>query len=299
MTEENQVMPENTGEESSRVTPEATEQTSEQGAQTNDDYNPDWYKSDGRVGKMWKSPDVRDDIVESYYNLERQYYPLKEQFKSYNSTFKELEIADMNALRELHAEYQELKNPENRTNQLAGYLSNWLDNPVYTNDVQRFFDDLSAREMQRLYPNMTAEQIQKQMDMEQKLKAFEARQQQQEREEYSNNYKKQLDVATDKNRKLAESLGFNYTPEVHNACTDYVIKFDEKHGYPCTLIEAFNELYGEKLEAARAARIESDILKRMEAKPRVPVAGNRGGGVAPTDLESSRKGVLDKIRSVF
>jgi len=291
-----------TGEEQvSQVTSQAEGQTPEQGVQTGEsEYNPDWYKSDGRVGKMWKSPDVRDDIVKSYYNLEKQYKPLAEQHKSYNTTFKELGIADMDALKVLHTEHQELKSPENRTNQLAGYFGNWLDNPMYSQDIQRFFNDLEVRELQRLYPNMTAEQIQKQQELETKVNAFEAERAKQEFETNKNKYLETFKTGSEKNKKLAESLGFNYSPEVDRACLDYVMKHDEQNGYPCTMAEAFNELYGAKLEEARMHKLEADLLKRQNKQTVVSaVKTGKTPNVKPEGLDAKNNAFNETLKGIF
>jgi len=120
-----------TGESTAQATPQAVEQTSTPQGQVSDGYNPKWYETDGRYGKIWKKETFTDDLAKSYYNLEKQYKPLAEQTKQYNSTFKELGI-EPSKLPDIYKEYQTLKDPNNPLNQKSSYLDGWLNDPVYS-----------------------------------------------------------------------------------------------------------------------------------------------------------------------
>jgi hypothetical protein len=92
-----------------------------------DGYNPEWYKTDGRVGKMWKSADVRDDIVKSYFHLEKQYEPLSTKVKGYDTAFSELGLNGIDDVKNIVSEYQKFQDPENPLIQRAGLFSKFYD----------------------------------------------------------------------------------------------------------------------------------------------------------------------------
>lgn len=263
-----------------------------QGQPANDGYNPKWYEQDGRFGKIWKKETFTDDLAKSYYNLEKQYKPMAEQYKHYNSTFKELGIEPAK-LPEIYKEYQTLKDPNHPNNQKASYLDRWLNDPIHKTDVENFFQQKEMAELQRQFPNMNREQIEKQMELEEKVNRFESERQKQEDEKYLQSFTSQLTQQTEKNRKLAESVGFVYSDEIHKAVMEAVAKHDQEYGYPMTAHEAFLQLYGEQIETARTQKLEADFLKRQQAK------GNSGGPARNGKPTSPTMSLVDKFRQTL
>ena len=61
--------------------------------------------------------------------------------------------------------YADYRNPESRINQVYNYVDKLLNNNLYSDRVLQFFNQIEAEELQRLYPNMSAEQIKKQQEV--------------------------------------------------------------------------------------------------------------------------------------
>ena len=133
----------------------------------------EWQK-DGRYGKMWKKP---DDVYSSYTSLEKSFNDVNPKYKALVKLLKDNGFQE-NTLADELKKFEEYRNPESRRNKVYDYVNSFLENEIYLPRVQQFFEQLEQEELQRLYPNMNAEQIAKQQAMDKEIKELKARESQ-------------------------------------------------------------------------------------------------------------------------
>ena len=251
----------------------------------------DWLL-DPRADKMWKKDP--NNLYKSYRNIEKVYDPLKKQTDSLTALFKELELENPELLREIIPEYREFKDPNNPLIKTANYFKSWLDNPVYSPKVEGFFQELEKQELARLYPGMNEEQIKKQVELENKLKTLEEKNNQIETEKMVATYKGEIKQGIDKSKKYAEKVGLAWTDEIHSKLLDYCSKNNISTRY---IFQAFIELFGADIEKSFTERHEKEVMEKLNKnKNAVVTSGAKmGRQVSPTGKMS----LADKLRGVL
>ena len=148
----------------------ANEGVTETDTTVNPETNLEEWQKDSRYGKMWKKT---DDLYNSYKSLETSFQDVNPKYKALLKVLKENGFQAENLADELK-KYADYRNPESKINQVYNYVDKLLNNDLYSQRVLQFFNQIEAEELQRLYPNMSAEQIKKQQEMEAKLQQLEA-----------------------------------------------------------------------------------------------------------------------------
>ena len=248
----------------------------------------DWTK-DGRYGndKMWKTP---NDLYKSYRNAESQlneFKTFKNNYENIKNTFesKGLSIEKMNDYIE---EYNQLKDPNNPANKDLEILYSFLNKPEYSEKVASFFQDLRTSELQAMYPNMNSAQIQKQLELETKVKQLESQkmqeiQQKQQQELYAKQEKAVVDI-----KSYAESRGFSPTTE---QISKFIKDTEQKGINPENLLPHFIYSFGKELDESYSKKFEESYLKRLQKNHKAsipnstPLKSNNKSNSFMTDLE--------------
>ena len=219
----------------------------------------DW-KKDKRYGKMWKN---ENDLYKSYTGLEKwkatNHDPIKKEYDDMMQLFSEHEI-DKSRLKDYIDEYKSFKDPNNPVVASVNYIGKWLNNDLYRDKLNTFFDGLEQEEIQRRYPNMTAETRQKMMDYERKMEEYDKKLKAIEEEKRYNQYTTEIQENLDKCKELAESRGFGFPDKIKNELVAYC----DKNNIPTKYIyQAFMEKYREQLDKAFAEKTEQNLLKKF------------------------------------
>lgn len=214
----------------------------------------DW-KKDKRYGTMWHTA---DDVYKSHMSMEKMYPESKKNYDTLKgkvdnfSKFLEENGFNFDTFQDDIGKFKDYRNPESEINQVYNYINPFLKNPLYSDKVVAFFNELESTEIQRKYPNMNAEQIRKMQEQEQRVKQLEKSEEQRQQEALN---KQQTEVAQkgfDSCEQLAKEYGFTITPEVKNYLIGHCLKNDIDPKY----IQAeFFSLYGKQLMSARDKKI--------------------------------------------
>lgn len=253
----------------------------------------DWTK-DNRYKTGWINEKGEPDpnrLYKNYRDIEKVYAPLKKQYETLNNTFNELQIKP-EQLKDIVGEYQQLKDSNHPIQQRASYLSNWLDNPVYSQQVVNFFNELEKHDMSRKFPGMSEEQIKKMVELETQVNELK---QVKEKEEFNNlvsQESKNIETSISRAQKLAEARGFEWNNDIKN----YLINHCEKNGIPTNAIFGeFIELFGKELDEAFSKKLEKDFLARQE-KQKDSVVIPATGTTPPSDKFNFRESLLKAIK---
>lgn len=222
----------------------------------------DWAK-DERFERMWKKDP--NGLYKSYKELEGVYNPLKEKYsgleqqvKEVTEIFKEFGVdPSADQIKSVLGELKTLKDPENLTNKRNDFLGYWLDDEVrlrkYGSKIDSFFNDLQMEDWQERFPNMSSEQIKRQMELEKKVEGFER---QREYEKASETLNKGIDRIT----KYCDKVGFKFTPDLRNKFLDYCMQ----SGVPTNEVYyKFIDTYGEQLEKSFADKVKQEQLQDL------------------------------------
>lgn len=250
--------------------------TNEGGMETDKPVNPEtnleeWQK-DSRYGKMWNKA---DDLYNSYKSLETNFQDINPKYKALVKTLKENGFQAENLADELK-KYADYRNPESRINQVYNYVDKLLNNELYSNRVIQFFNQLEAEELQRLYPNMSAEQIKKQQELEAQLNQLKSAEQQRQEQQYMTETTIQINNALEDCNKLANEFGFKMTDEVK----DYLLTYCRDNNVEPKYIKGvFRELYGKQMLEARDKKIIANYSKRKENLKSAQIVSGGAGKV--------------------
>ena len=251
----------------------------------------EWQK-DSRYGKMWNKA---DDLYNSYRSLEKS---SQENNAKHNALLKVLKENGFQAdtLADELKKYADYRNPQSRINQIYNYINAFLENEVYSPRIQQFFEQLEAEELQRLYPNMSAEQIKKQQEMEAKLKQLETTERQRQEEKYMADTTSQITNGLTDCENLAKEYGFKMTDEVKNYLLEYCRDNDIEPKY---IKAVFRELYGKQMQEARDKKILANYTARKQKiKDAQIISGGAGkvGNLAPTgDAKSKLRATFERV----
>ena len=271
-------------------------QTDEGVTETDTTVNPEtnleeWQK-DSRYGKMWKKT---DDLYNSYKSLETKFQDVNPKYTGLLKILKENGFQAETLADELK-KYADYRNPESRINQVYNYVDKLLNNNLYSDRVLQFFNQIEAEELQRLYPNMSAEQIKKQQELEAKLQQLETTERQRQEEKYMADTTAQITNGLTECDNLAKEYGFKMTDEVKSYLLTYC---RDNNIEPRYIKSVFRELYGKQLLEARDKKILANYsARKQKIKDAEIISGGAGkvGNFAPTgDAKSRLRATFERI----
>lgn len=240
--------------------------------QVNQDTNLEEWQKDSRYGKMWNKA---DDLYNSYKSLETNFQDINPKYKALVKTLKENGFQAENLADELK-KYADYRNPESRINQVYNYVDKLLNNELYSNRVIQFFNQLEAEELQRLYPNMSAEQIKKQQELEAQLNQLKSAEQQRQEQQYMTETTNQINNALNDCETMAKEYGFKMTDEVKNYLLTHC---RDKNIDPRYIKSEFINLYGKQLREARDKKVLANYNERKEKLKSAQIVSGGAGKV--------------------
>ena len=284
------------GQEQQPQQPVDVDSTNEGVKETDTTVNPEtnleeWQK-DSRYGKMWNKA---DDLYNSYKSLETKFQDVNPKYTGLLKVLKENGFQAETLADELK-KYADYRNPESRINQVYNYVDKLLNNNLYSDRVLQFFNQIEAEELQRLYPNMSAEQIKKQQELEAKLQQLETTERQRQEEKYMADTTAQIANGLTECDNLAKEYGFKMTDEVKNYLLEYC---RDNNIEPRYIKSVFRELYGKQLLEARDKKILANYsARKQKIKDAEIISGGAGkvGNFAPSgDAKSKLKATFERI----
>ena len=297
MEMENQEL-ENQNEEVQEQQPQQpvdVDSTNEGGKETetvNPETNLEEWQKDSRYGKMWNKA---DDLYNSYKSLETKFQDVNPKYTGLLKILKENGFQAETLADELK-KYADYRNPESRINQVYNYVDKLLNNNLYSDRVLQFFNQIEAEELQRLYPNMSAEQIKKQQELEAKLQQLETTERQRQEEKYMADTTAQITNGLTECDNLAKEYGFKMTDEVKSYLLTYC---RDNNIEPRYIKGVFRELYGKQLLEARDKKILANYsARKQKIKDAEIISGGAGkvGNFAPTgDAKSKLRATFERI----
>lgn len=258
----------------------------------NQDVNLEEWQKDGRYGKMWNKP---DDMYNSYKSLEKSFNDLNPKYNGILKVLKENGFSAENLTDELK-KFADYRNPQSRINQIYNYVNGFLNNDIYSARIQQFFEQLEQEELQRLYPNMNAEQIAKQQAMDKEIKELKAREAQRQEQLAIQNDTDTIMKGLGQCDEIAKKYGFKLTNDVKN----YLLTHCSQNNIdPKYIMQEFMVLYGDKLLEAR----DKKIIENQEAnRKKLEQAQILGGGASkqpqPTNVRG-KAAFTDGILKIF
>lgn len=275
--------------------PVDVDSTNEGGKETetvNPETNLEEWQKDSRYGKMWNKA---DDLYNSYKSLETKFQDVNPKYTGLLKILKENGFQAETLADELK-KYADYRNPESRINQVYNYVDKLLNNNLYSDRVLQFFNQIEAEELQRLYPNMSAEQIKKQQELEAKLQQLETTERQRQEEKYMADTTAQITNGLTECDNLAKEYGFKMTDEVKNYLLTYC---RDNNIEPRYIKSVFRELYGKQLLEARDKKILANYsARKQKIKDAEIISGGAGkvGNFAPTgDAKSKLRATFERI----
>ena len=251
----------------------------------------EWQK-DGRYGKMWNKP---DDVYKSYTSLEKNFNDINPKYKNLLNILKENGFKSETLADELK-KFADYRNPQSNINQLVSFMEKWMTNDLYSPRVIKFFNELEAEELQRLYPNMSAEQIAKQQAMDKELQQLKQEQAQRNEEMAVKQIESEIAKGVESCEQLAKEYGFKLTDDVKNYLYDYCSK---NNIAPQHMEFAFRKIYSKQLLEARDKKIITNYsARKQKIKDAQIVSGgsSKVGNFAPTgDAKSKLKATFERI----
>ena len=283
------------GQEQQPQQPVDVDSTNEGGKETetvNPETNLEEWQKDSRYGKMWNKA---DDLYNSYKSLETKFQDVNPKYTGLLKILKENGFQAETLADELK-KYADYRNPESRINQVYNYVDKLLNNNLYSDRVLQFFNQIEAEELQRLYPNMSAEQIKKQQELEAKLQQLETTERQRQEEKYMADTTAQITNGLTECDNLAKEYGFKMTDEVKNYLLTYC---RDNNIEPRYIKSVFRELYGKQLLEARDKKILANYsARKQKIKDAEIISGGAGkvGNFAPTgDAKSKLRATFERI----
>ena len=258
----------------------------------NQDTNLEEWQKDSRYGKMWNKA---DDLYNSYKSMEKSFQDINPKYKALLKVLKDNGFQE-NTLADELKKFEDYRNPQSRRNQVYDYINKWLENEMYSPRIQQFFEQLEQEELQRLYPNMSAEQIKKQQELENELKQLKSAEQQRQEQQYMTETINQINTALTDCENVAKEYGFKLTNEVKN----FLLTYCRDNNIDTRYIKAvFQELYGKQLREARDAKvIASYSARKQKIKDAQIVSGGAskvGNGVVMPKGKASFKAGLENL----
>ena len=261
--------------------------------QVNQDTNLEEWQKDSRYGKMWNKA---DDLYNSYKSLETNFQDINPKYKALVKTLKENGFQAENLADELK-KYADYRNPESRINQVYNYVDKLLNNELYSNRVIQFFNQLEAEELQRLYPNMSAEQIKKQQELEAQLNQLKSAEQQRQEQQYMTETTNQINNALNDCETMAKEYGFKMTDEVKNYLLTHC---RDKNIDPRYIKSEFINLYGKQLREARDKKVLANYNERKEKLKSAQIVSGGAGKVGNIgERVKGRESFLAGLKKIY
>lgn len=257
------------------------------------------WETDKRYGKMWKNP---NDLYKSYRSMEEQYPTLKKQLEDEQMSKKTLyDLLEKNGFKpETFAEELEKIRPyrdeNSEINQVYNYWNKWAGNDLYKDKIAQFFQELEMQEIQRQYPNMNAEQIKKQMELEREVQELKTFKQQQEETRYVEETKGSIQNSLSEVEKFAGGFGYKLTPEVKN----FLLAHCAKNGIEPKYIKSeFFSLYQEELMKARDKKIEGNIKVNKEKQKNGTILNGGSNKNTPPRTMTAGEKLESVVKNMF
>ena len=294
--EENQEVTNEVNDQQTETTVDNANSVNEGGngtEQVNQDTNLEEWQKDSRYGKMWNKA---DDLYNSYKSLETNFQDINPKYKALIKTLKEngFQAETLNDDLKKFADY---RNPESRINQVYNYINGLLENKLYSDRIVQFFNQIEAEELQRLYPNMSAEQIKKQQELEAQLNQLKSAEQQRQEKQYMTETTNQINTALEDCNKLAKEYGFKMTDEVKSYLLTYC---RDNNVDPKYIKGVFRELYGKQLLEARDKKIIENYSKRKENLKSAQIVSAGAGKVGnPAGRVKGRQSFLEGLKKIY
>ena len=257
------------------------------------------WETDKRYGKMWKNP---NDLYKSYRSMEEQYPTLKKQLEEEQMSKKTLyDLLEKNGFKpETFADELEKIKPyrdeNSEINQVYNYWNKWAGNDLYKDKIAQFYQELEMQDIQRQYPNMNAEQIKKQMELEKQVQELKTFKQQQEQTKYVEETKGTIQSNLGEVEKFAGSFGYKLTPEVKNFLLDHCAKngIDPKY-----IKSEFFSLYQEELMKARDKKIEGNIKVNKEKQKSGTILNGGSNRSTPPKTMTAGERLESVVKNIF
>lgn len=238
----------------------------------------EWQK-DGRYGKMWKT---EDDMYASYKSLEKSSNDINSKYSALIKLLKDNGFQAETFADELK-KYADYRDPESRINKIYNYVNDLLSNSIYSPRVQQFFEQIEQEELQRLYPNMSAEQIAKQQQMDKEIKELKQREAQRQAEVDIQNQISTLNKGLAECETLANEYGFKLTDEVKSFL---LTKCRDNGVDPKYLKSEFINIYGKQLMEARDKKVkENEQINQKKLKQAQILGGANGSNSVMPNLK--------------
>ena len=256
-------------------------------------YDVEWWKKDPRFGKIWHTEQDFPRLYKSADEvLETKYKPAFKQYEGLQKKLKEYGI-EPDRFDEYAKEYQLLKDPNNPDLVRSSYFKQWLENPLYSDKVKKFYEDIELAEQERQYPNMTAEARAKMMELEGRVNKYDEMLANQKKEQEYAAHKKTINSGLDEIKKLSASKGFDFTDEIRNQFIDECIKNKVS---PQNFVYEFMKKFNEALDKSGREKTRAELIAEMNKKNTTQI---KMTGKPPVVGESKKTTLEEKLQSLF
>lgn len=286
----------NTGEATTQeVANEPVQEPAQTADKTIEQKIADTWDKDQRYEKSWKKDP--NNLYKSYRELEKVYPTTKAEAEKYRKLFTEAGI-EPDTLPNMLKEYQELKSPDRRENQLASYLDNYLKNDLYKQTVLDFFGTLEKKELQARYgENLPDEVLAKLKDLDEFKQKSEKEASDREFGAALESTKSVLAQETTKNETYAKQYGIEYDDQTHNDLMTYC---RENRIPPSQVHIVFKALAQDAIIKANEEKVRAKTHEEIVKQRKSGVLVNTQASPASKPTNSFREsvkasGALDRI----
>lgn len=250
-----------------------------------------WQK-DSRYGKMWKTA---DDLYKSYGELEKRYPDIKGKFDKISKSLEKYGLNPDNFDDEME-KIKDYRNPDSQMNKVYNYIKSFLDNEYTREKVLKFYDDLELSELERLYPNMSAEQRQRQIELEKEIKTLKEAEQKRKDEQDRNETLNVINSSIENCSKIAKEYGFNLTQDVQV----FLLEHCAKNNIAPRYIEAeFYKLYGKQLMEARDKKVIENTKTNEKKLQEAKILGGGNGSTTTAPKLKGKEGFLAGLSKIL
>ena len=249
-----------------------------------------WDK-DERYERIWKKDP--NGLYKSYKELEKVYEPAKQKLSVYEKQVNELNTLAKEfgitpeQLKDVLTEHKTYKDPNNPNNVVLGNLERWLNTPELSDKVKGIWNDLLNEEMRVKYPNMNAEQIKKQVELENRQAEMEKKLNTYEHEKLVGQYSDEIRKSEQKVKEYAKSKGFEVTNEIWAKVLRHC---HENRVETKNIPYAFRELYDAEVDKVYFEKVKQDQLKALNK--------NKGETILPAGT-AAKPSVSGGLRSML
>lgn len=232
----------------------------------------DW-TSDKRFDSMWKKDP--NNLYKSYKELEKGYQPLKTKYDSFSKLLKDHGV-EADKLEDVFGEWKKFSSPDSQERKFFDYFWGWANNPMYRGDIENFFSALETKEMQRRFPGMNEEQIQRMVALENEIKGFREKEEQRSQKELETQFASEIEQGINRVKEYSSKYGFNFNEELQAELLEYCASNNVPTKY---VFQAFLEKYHDQLQKSVSSKVESDVLARLNKQKGAVIPG--GGSKKP------------------